>query len=112
MIPPRNSGATVTVASVVVAVAVASAATATAGVILRENVMTFLVTEFSWLGCRMNSPEAVCCTRSMRMDVDVTLTIRPYSRTPLLINVQICPSIRRASLGVVMRLTQREVVVV
>jgi hypothetical protein len=48
----------------------------------------------------------------MRMDVDVTLTIRPYSRRPLLINVQICPSIRRASLGVVIRLMQREVEVV
>jgi hypothetical protein len=48
----------------------------------------------------------------MRIDVDVTLTIRPYSRTPLLTNVQICPSIRRASLGVVMRLMQREVEVV
>jgi len=72
-------------------------------VILRVNVMTFFVTQWFGLGCRMKSPSAVCVMRSMRIDVGVTFTMRPYSRTPLLMNEQIAPMWSLACLEVVMR---------
>jgi len=72
-------------------------------VILRVNVITLLVTEFFWLGCGMKSPLLVCVMRSMRIDVGVTFTMRPYSRTPLLMNEQIFPTCSLACLEVVMR---------
>ena len=91
LIPPRRSDDSVAV-------------TVAAIVILRVNVMTLLVTEFFWLGCRMKSPSAVCCMRSMRIDVGVTYTMRPYSFTPLLMNEQTSPMCSLACLEDVMRL--------
>ena len=86
----------------VMVVVVAEAVVGTATVsILRENVITFFVVVFFWLGCRMNSPLAVFCMRSMRIDVAVTFTIRPYSNFPLHLKTQIVPMM--ALLGVDMR---------
>ena len=72
-------------------------------VIFRVNVMTFFVTQWFGLGCGMKSPLLVCIMRSMRIDVGVTFTMRPYSRIPLLMNEQISPMCWLASLEVVMR---------
>ena len=85
--------------------------TATAIVILRVNVMTFFVTQWFGLGCGMKSPLLVCVMRSMRIDVGVTFTMRPYSRTPLLMNEQICPMYSLACLEFVMRISVVVVVV-
>lgn len=96
LIPPRSDS---------------SAAAATI-VILRENVMTLLVTEFFWLGCRMKSPSVVCCMRSMRIDVAVTFTMRPYSWTPLLMNEQTFPMCSLACLEDVMRVQVVDAIIV
>ena len=95
LIPPCNTNC-LTVAEVAEAAEVVATIS-----ILRENVITFFVVLFFWLGCRMNSPLAVFCMRSMRIDVAVTFTIRPYSNFPLHLKTQIVPTM--ALLGVDMR---------
>ena len=87
LIPPCNTNC-LTVAEVAETAAAEVVATIS---ILRENVITFFVVLFFWLGCRMNSPLAVFCMRSIRIDVAVTFTIRPYSNLPLHLNTQIVP---------------------
>jgi len=72
-------------------------------VILRVNVITFFVVKWFGLGWGMKSPLLVCVMRSMRIDVGVTFTMRPYSRMPLLMNEQIAPMYSLACLEVVMR---------